>query len=175
MVSMRSAESELKSRLETLTAKQTEVLDLLIEHKTSKEIARELDISPHTVDQRINFSKKKLGAVSRGELAVTYRAAKEICDQSVYQGSHIASTDFMLDGEGTDDVSNYTLLEHPDSMKTGLKPEDEVEYRVVPEMFEGSTGKLARIGAMILVAVMLVFIGLAGLAMFSGLSEVLAD
>lgn len=36
--------------LDQLTAKQREVLDLLIEHKTSKEISRQLGISPHTVD-----------------------------------------------------------------------------------------------------------------------------
>ena len=42
--------SEIEFTLAGLTAKQREVLDLLIEHKTSKEIARELGISPHTVD-----------------------------------------------------------------------------------------------------------------------------
>ncbi len=56
-----------------LTAKQRQVLDLLIEHKTSKEIARQLGISPHTVDQRIQFAKEKLGAASRNEAAAAYR------------------------------------------------------------------------------------------------------
>src|SRR6478752_3465006 len=60
--------SEMEFMLAGLTAKQREVLDLLIEHKTSKEIARELGISPHTVDQRIQFAKEKLGASSRSEV-----------------------------------------------------------------------------------------------------------
>jgi hypothetical protein len=61
------------------------VLDLLIEHKTSKEIARELGISPHTVDQRIQFAKEKLGANSRSEVAQLYRQLVEICGQLTYQ------------------------------------------------------------------------------------------
>lgn len=40
-----------------LTAKQREVLDLLIQHMTSKEISRQLGISPHTVDQRIMLAR----------------------------------------------------------------------------------------------------------------------
>ena len=59
--------------LSGLTEKQRQVLDLLIDHKTSKEIARELRISPHTVDQRIQFAKDKLGARSRSDVAVIYR------------------------------------------------------------------------------------------------------
>ena len=51
-------QSESEIVLAGLTAKQREVLDLLIEHKTSMEIARRLGISPHTVDQRIQFAKR---------------------------------------------------------------------------------------------------------------------
>lgn len=46
-----------RTGLQGLTRKQRQVLDLLIEHKTSKEIARRLSISPHTVDQRTQFAK----------------------------------------------------------------------------------------------------------------------
>jgi len=56
-----------------LTAKQCEVLDLLIEHKTSKEISRMLGISRHTVDQRILLARGKLRATTRSEVAQAYR------------------------------------------------------------------------------------------------------
>jgi len=59
--------------LPSLTDKQRAVLDLLIEHKTSKEISRELGISPHTVDQRIMLARAKLGVVTRIEVAQAYR------------------------------------------------------------------------------------------------------
>ena len=84
--------SEVEFMLAGLTAKQREVLDLLIEHKTSKEIARQLGISPHTVDQRIQFAKEKLGASSRSEVAQLYRRLIEICGQLTYQESRIAAS-----------------------------------------------------------------------------------
>src|SRR5262245_49126162 len=73
-----------------LTDKQREVLDLLLEHKTSKEIARLLRISPHTVDQRIQFAKDKLGANSRSEAAVAYRRLLETYERTTYDDSGIA-------------------------------------------------------------------------------------
>src|SRR6185503_13939202 len=74
-----------------LTAKQREVLDLLIEHKTSKEIARLLGISPHTVDQRIFFAREKLGVTSRGEVAVAYRRLVGVSGRTTYQETRIAA------------------------------------------------------------------------------------
>lgn len=59
--------------LRGLTEKQRQVLDLLIQHKTSKEISRMLGISPHTVDQRILLARAKLQVTSRNEVAQAYR------------------------------------------------------------------------------------------------------
>src|SRR5690242_15958530 len=83
-----------------LTAKQREVMDLLIQHKTSKEIARRLSISPHTVDQRIQFAKEKLGANTRSEAAVAYRRLVETYGQLTYDESGIADPDETNDQEG---------------------------------------------------------------------------
>ena len=77
--------------LSGLTDKQREVLDLLIEHKTSKEIARLLGISPHTVDQRIFFAKEKLGAASRNEAAAAYRRLVDVSGRTTYENSRIAA------------------------------------------------------------------------------------
>ena len=62
-----------EDRWSRLTEKQRACLDLLIEHKTSKEIARLLDISKHTVDQRLNLARDTLGAQDRNESAFIYR------------------------------------------------------------------------------------------------------
>ncbi len=67
------ASSEPAHVLAGLTDKQRAVLDLLIEHKTSKEISRLLGISHHTVDQRIMLARAKLGVATRGEVAQAYR------------------------------------------------------------------------------------------------------
>jgi DNA-binding CsgD family transcriptional regulator len=64
-----------------LTHKQRECLDLLLEHKTSKEIARSLRISKYTVDQRLDYARKLLGASNRAETAVKYGRLKQTCDR----------------------------------------------------------------------------------------------
>lgn len=75
--------------LAELTLKQREVLDLLIQHKTSKEISRLLGISHHTVDQRIMLARAKLGVATRGEVAQAYRKLVEAYEQPVYEFSHV--------------------------------------------------------------------------------------
>jgi hypothetical protein len=50
----------------------------------------------------------------------------------------------------------------------------EADYAVVPELFEGHYGTLIRLGAIIAIAVFLVFVVLGGLAIFSELSELMA-
>ena len=156
----------------SLTAKQREVLDLLIQHKTSKEIARRLDISPYTVDQRIHFAKDKLGARTRGEVAMVYRRLKEICGHSVYGESGIG-----IPVEDGDDPGGAQLPlpepAPPEPVGDDRVPEPEADYSVVPELFDGRYGTLVRLGAIFVIAVMLVFIVLGGLAIYSQLSQLL--
>lgn len=57
------------SRIERLTKAQLEVLELVALRRTSKEIARELGVSPVTVDQRVKRAQSILGANSRSEAA----------------------------------------------------------------------------------------------------------
>ena len=67
-----------------LTDKQRACLDLLVERKTSKQIARELDIAKVTVDQRIRSARDILGASNRNEAAIIYAALKPIYDRMIY-------------------------------------------------------------------------------------------
>ena len=64
-----------------LTGKQRACLDLLLEHKTSKQIGRELGVSKYTVDQRITAARLALGARDRGDTANRYARLKMICDR----------------------------------------------------------------------------------------------
>jgi DNA-binding CsgD family transcriptional regulator len=167
-------EGEDDGGLGGLTDKQREVLDLLIEHKTSKEIARLLGISPHTVDQRIFFAKEKLGAASRSEVAVVYRRLVGISGRTTYEDSHIA-------GPAPAAQSISGLLA---GQVLGLRPQElsqpegqaltELDFRVVPEWFDGRYGTLMRLSAIIAIAVFLVILVLGGLAIFSQLSEMMA-
>lgn len=56
-----------------LTQKQQEVLALVADNRTSKEIAAHLGISESAVNQRIETIRSRLGWIPRGELARRYR------------------------------------------------------------------------------------------------------
>jgi DNA-binding CsgD family transcriptional regulator len=59
--------------LDALTFKQREVLLLVSEGLTSKEIARKLGISESAVNQRIEVIRQRLGGMSRASIARLYR------------------------------------------------------------------------------------------------------
>jgi len=73
---------EPREAIESLTGKQREVMDLLLHHNTTKQIARELGISPSTVDQRIMAVREKWGTIDRNETARLYGHFLEICGKS---------------------------------------------------------------------------------------------
>ncbi|MBT0671491.1 helix-turn-helix transcriptional regulator [Novosphingobium profundi] len=74
--------------LDSLTDKQVEVLDQLCLHKTSKEIANELGISRHTVDQRVSSVRTKWNLPTRQEVVRLYRELLETAENrndSIYE------------------------------------------------------------------------------------------
>lgn len=154
-----------------LTDKQREVLDLLLQHKTSKEIARRLDISPHTVDQRIQFAKQKLGASSRSEVAVAYRRLLELCGRTTYGESGIAAATLATDGGRG---SGAAFAKPPIRTRLFATPDEAVDYLVVQGMFDGRYGTLMRLGAIIAIAVLLTLLVLGALATLSQLSVLFA-
>lgn len=174
-----------------LTAKQREVLDLLIQHKTSKEISRLLGISPHTVDQRIMLARGKLGVASRNEIAQAYRRLVEIYEQPIYELSHIGFPPLPAETsrrEYMDDDASETLTMSPALQASGIEGTaqvqtmpgrnsgrtDEIVYHhVLPEMFDGPYGTLMRLGYIAAITVFLILIVLGGLSMFAQLSSLL--
>jgi DNA-binding CsgD family transcriptional regulator len=165
---------EPQAALGELTDKQRQVLDLLLEHKTSKEIARRLRISPHTVDQRIQFAKDKLGARTRSEAAVLYRRLLETCEQLTYEPLGIADAPLPGD-QRTGPQGPLPVASLRQRFRS--RPEDgpEADFRVVPELFDGRYGTLVRTGAIFSIALFLVLIVLGGLAMFQELSRLFAQ
>ena len=144
-----------------LTRKQREVLDLLIEHKTSKEIARTLGISPHTVDQRIQFAKDKLGAATRNEAAAAYRRLREAYGQMTYGDLRIA-----MDGVAPHDAPR------PDDRPAGSQGA-KAGRSVVQGWIDGPHGTLFRLAAIVGIAVLLMLLVLGSMAMFAHLSRLM--
>lgn len=159
--------------LAALTAKQKDVLDLLVQHKTSKEIARELGISPHTVDQRIQFAKTKLNAGTRGELAQEYRRLCAIYDAMTYENSRIAEPAEHAEMVSMDDGESMSLASAPVEGISHGETDKKGGHHVVPEMFEGPNGTLMRIGAILLMALAILLLALGGMAVFIEASRIL--
>jgi DNA-binding CsgD family transcriptional regulator len=162
------------ARLSSLTDKQRAVLDLLIEFKTSKEISRVLAISPHTVDQRVEASKVKLGATSRAELALVYRELlgdPPVYERMTYEEFHVAPA--PIHPQQSSSVG--TAIAPPNDPGSGniAVPDNitDVEIRVVPEIFDGRWGTVARLAAIVAITALFCVAFLGGLAIFIQLSN----
>lgn len=76
-----SQPSEDEARWTRLTDKQRACLDLLLEHQTSKQIARRLDISKQAVDLRLRTARDTLGVTNRAETAIAYARLRQTYDR----------------------------------------------------------------------------------------------
>ena len=186
-----SAHTQLEPALDaltSLTSKQRAVLDLLIEHKTSKEISRILGISPHTVDQRIMLARAKLAVTSRSEVAQAYRRlladsipVTTIYERSIYGFSDVAAADDTMHSLTRDDTATWQqpLPSRREALpRAALHGGDtlaEPYHHVLPEMFDGPYGTYVRLGTIAVFAMFLILIVMGGLAMYAQLSQIIAN
>jgi len=83
---------EIASRVARLTQGQLDCLLLVDQHLSSKEIAGELKISPHTVDQRIRIALQALGVERRTHAARLVARHHEPYQRLIHQSPHIEPT-----------------------------------------------------------------------------------
>ncbi|MGL5837072.1 MAG: sigma factor-like helix-turn-helix DNA-binding protein [Sphingorhabdus sp.] len=83
---------QIAQRIASLTDKQREVLTLVVERKTSKQIARILNISKPAVDQRIANARDALGVATRDEAALLFMQANETYDRIAYDPAYLPET-----------------------------------------------------------------------------------
>ena len=83
------AGDEMVARVERLSAGQLDCLRLVNEHLSSKEIAAELHISPHTVDQRIRQALHILGVERRTQAARIVAQYSGPYQRLIHQSPHI--------------------------------------------------------------------------------------
>jgi DNA-binding CsgD family transcriptional regulator len=159
-----------EDRWNRLTEKQRVCLDLLIEHKTSKEIARLLDISKHTVDQRLTTARVTLGASDRNALAFTYQRLKQTCDRVTYDAVGIPPGPTLVRSEFPDG-SPPNLMELRDSsqMRGGLSS----NRSPFGDLLRPDHSSVVRIGITLTVVGVIVLISLGGLSIGQTLTELL--
>jgi DNA-binding CsgD family transcriptional regulator len=94
--------------LSILTDKQREVLALVADNRTSKEIAGLLGVSESAVNQRIEMVRARLGGLPRGELARLYRlefAPEESeLEKLTWQKIHLPGGVLTGQGGGTEGI-----------------------------------------------------------------------
>jgi DNA-binding CsgD family transcriptional regulator len=106
MATQQSPDGPRNPRVKLLTEAERECLRLVYQHMTSKDIARHLGVSPHTVDMRLRQAIRKLEVTNRVEaaralvhteilLGVAQPAAPASADDGyqelIYQASEIAT------------------------------------------------------------------------------------
>lgn len=164
-------QNKLTGELAPLTDKQIAALELLVKRKTSKEISRVLGISPHTVDQRIAFAKKRFGVTSRSELVQAYLAHKRLYEPLTYEESHIAGIVDLRhlsppDPADADALKAAQQWGKPPSLGSG-----EADHRVGSGLFDGRFGTLYRLLAIFGLAALVLITVLAMLAIYAELSK----
>ena len=84
-----TASSDVAARVAKLSPGQLDCLRLVDQHLNSKEIAAELNISPHTVDQRIRLALGILGVERRTQAARLVAQHSEPYQRLIHQSPYI--------------------------------------------------------------------------------------
>jgi DNA-binding CsgD family transcriptional regulator len=103
--------------LPKLSAKQRDVLALVADNRTSKEIAGLLGISESAVNQRIEIVRARLGGLPRGELARLYRqefSLGEAEDDTTWQKIHLPAGLSSTNSGGAETISSVALPGAPE-------------------------------------------------------------
>lgn len=151
--SLSAAEQAASDQCARLSRGQLEVLRLVNRHLSSKEIAAELGISSHTVDQRVRGAIRILGVTRRSEAARLVdmfdraagveAAAPETYQRLIHQPPHIDATPDPLQSEGA--VSSQ--IRHADRTRGAGTVRLETEQsadRSQPPLFPWSTSQQVR-------------------------------
>lgn len=152
--------------LSRLSEGQRACLRMVFQHMSSKDIARELKISPHTVDQRIRIAMGHLGASSRVDAAklLTLHESAAGYQPLIYQppdivaASENAETDGALGcGERSDGLTYSTAKEAEAGSNRVVAAEAPYQRNRWPfPLVEGETNRLApieRLGWIVIIAI----------------------
>ena len=116
------------ARVAKLTRGQLDCLLLVDQHLSSKEIATELNISPHTVDQRIRIALQTLGVERRTHAARIVARHQEPYQRLIHQTPYIEGP---LPAEHSDGAVSHQIR-HADRAGEAGGPDLNTEQRSEP-------------------------------------------
>ncbi|WP_343046041.1 helix-turn-helix transcriptional regulator [Parasphingorhabdus flavimaris] len=161
-------------RVAKLTAKQRECLHLVVLRKSSKEIARILDISKPAVDQRLVGARRVLGAATRDEAALIYARASGTYDRILYDPVGVPSDDVFGSQGNRDERSTSVMLEEiPTTYDVDISDETDFWSQIQKEPGR-ALGTGQRIAIIVVLTIGILAIVLIGLSVSQSLSSLLA-
>jgi len=164
---------------EALTDKQRQVLELLAENRTTKEIAAQLRVSDSAVNQRIEPLRQRLGAITRAELTRRYRhfsagrPLAEPCEVFTAEKSQVEILGGEVQSPDRDNRPGHYRFE--DSLSFAHEPPwgQRPELRVVPRLLDGKHAGLVRGITMLLMLLLIVACLVLGLTAAQVLTDTL--
>lgn len=144
-----------EARWVRLTDKQRACLDLLLERQTSKQIARALNISKPTVDQRLTAARNVLGAATRNEAALIYARLKLTYDRMPYDPVQVPPASAKMAVMAKDDMPDNALVLSDSAVAAEGRP-----FRMIWRHDHGLKTRMLIMAVMLVVAVMLILAGL---------------
>jgi DNA-binding CsgD family transcriptional regulator len=159
--------------LEQLTEKERQVLDLVIQHKPTKQIARELGVAPNTVDMRLRSAREKLGTPDRNAAARAYTSLLAACGKPTCGFPVMDEIEDVTLTEVTDrkEAATFVLqdvgwIDRPAPWNTMIEPTSGLEA------LGDRLGGVARLALVIGLAALLALTVLATFAIAEALSQV---
>lgn len=144
---------------DVLTHKQAEVMALVHQGYTTKEIARILNIAPSTVDQRVDGARRKLGASTRAEAARLFLERAPIPERFVYERTSLTASHLSA----TSTVPPHDELRFEDAMFDERAAWDRGSLWRRPHFAPRDMGKVSRLLAVLVLAVLMLLTGGEGL------------
>ena len=142
-----------QATFERLTDKHRAVMDLVCADFEHKEIARQLGISPRTVEQRMAAVREVLGTAGRGSTIRAYRHLQRLCGRATYGPVPLDSSSFgalaLASDAGLDPV--FTLARGP-SLGDGLVTAQPAPMRPGAD---AAWGRVYRFGLIVFIAMCL--------------------
>lgn len=156
-----------------LTPKQREVLDLLIDNRTSKEIARVLGISESAVNQRIEPLRQRAGGLSRAQLARAYRATMQAAPykQLTGQNFHLSPDVNCAPDDSEEPITSPSRTTVPAALERAGTDLERGEPRVVPEVLDGADAVRNRLLYSLKVAGLILAVIVLGMAVARSVGE----
>lgn len=158
-----ASKSSSAGEFDFLTAKQKAALDLLANHRTSKEIAHTLGVSETSVNRRIEVVRLRLGGITRQELARRYglwlaarATATPVTDAETAENGRSPCVETVGDilqlaekpGSGEtpvrDSRADETAFEDTVAMSIEAPWKEWSEPRIVPGVLDGENATLTR-------------------------------